>query len=381
MTKKSLKALGAVAIVVSLGLAGCSSTSGSGGSPSSSSGAKSYVLGGTLPITGEAASIGLETEAAAELAASEAEKNGGPKITFNWQDSQLNNQTAVTALQKLHDAGVNIVLTGGSGVIVAQSKVADQNKTTLVNNMAQSPLLNNLSTNLFNFIPTADEELSTVADMAVKTRGYKKIATLTVDSDLGSGDVTSLTKDVEALGGKVVASETFPVGATDMRTALTRLRAVNPQALYIVGNTDEIGYAIAQAKELGLKAQLLGRTQDINPVVLTAAGPAANGMIGAATIFSPSASNKVGTAFAAAYLKKTGKAADVYAAIAYDQTSIVIDALKHVGGSSAAVQKYLKGVKNYPGAMGSISINSSNTATYGLFKYVVKDGKVVAFTK
>jgi branched-chain amino acid transport system substrate-binding protein len=251
----------------------------------------------------------------------------------------------------------------------------------VLNNMAQSPLLEGLSDWLFNIIPTSTEELRQVAEIGVTDLGLKTFATLVVDSDLGKGDVDVLTGYIDDLGGEVVANESFPVGASDMRTALTRIRDINPDGLYLVGNTDELGNAIAQAGELGIKAQLLGRTQTLDPAVLSRAGAAADGMVGSATVFRPSEDNTVAQEFIDAYKEHTGQEPSVFAAVAYDAVSLLGAAYTELGSdaNSEDVATWLNSQTDFPGVMGSIKI-VDGTAAYPLFQFEIENGAAEPFT-
>lgn len=364
----------AAAATVALFIAACGS---GGGSSSGDSGQESYVIGATFPLSGEAASVGEFAVRGAELAAEYLRTNGGPDLRFSWEDSQLDTQVALQATQKLVNSGVAAVLSGGSSVLMAQAPVATRDQFLLVNIMAQSPVLAGASEWLFNILPTSDGELTELAEIAVKERGLRTIGMLVVDNDLGSGDAKVLTQEVEARGGSVPIVERFPVGATDMRTALLRIRDVNPDGLYIIGNTDELGYAISQAKELGLRSQLLGRTQSIDPSVLRRAGDAANGMIGVGTIFRPASDNEVGQRFLRDYqAAHNGEYPSVYAATTYDGVLLLGEALKTVGDDPARIRDFLRNVTDFPGAMGAITIGEDNTASYPLVRYEVVNGQV-----
>lgn len=353
-------------------------TTEDGGDNPASSGGDAFTIGAVQPLSGEAAAIGEFTTHGAELAADHLREEGVADLTFTWEDSQLDTQVGVTATERLIGQDLNVILTGGSSVIVAQAPVADREEVVLVNTMAQSPLLADVSDWVVNALPTSDAEIEQVADIAINDLGAETFGILVVDSDLGVGDRDVMTEQIEAGGGTVVASETFPVGATDMRTALTRIRSAEPDALYIIGNTDEIGQAIAQTQELGIETQLLGRTQSIDPTVLEAAGPAADGMIGVGTVFRPAEDNEIGQRFLSEYQERHGSEPSVYAAIAYDATRLIGEVLADVGDDSdtEAIRDSLRATSDYPGAMGAITIGDDNTANYPLFAWQVVDGQV-----
>jgi len=59
----------------------------------------------------------------------------------------------------------------------------------------------------------------------------------------------------EALGGKVLAKDVFETGTTDFFTPLVRLKAKNPDALFICANPESAGLIIKQTREVGWPVQ------------------------------------------------------------------------------------------------------------------------------
>jgi branched-chain amino acid transport system substrate-binding protein len=366
----------AVLVALSAVLSGC------GGGSSSSGDSDTFVIGGTEPLSGDGATTGQDVTQASELAAKEINADGGvlgKQIKFDWEDSQLDPQVGVTTAEKLAGDGVQYIVTGGSAVVQAQVPVADREHVILLNPLAQAPALDGASSWLFNMLPTSNGELEAMAQLAVQDKGLKTIGILRVDTDLGTGNEQALEQIVPGLGGQIVADESYPAGATDMRAQLTRIKSKNPAALFIVGaSPDEIGNAIKQAKEVGLDAQLIGVTQSVSSLVLQVAGSAADGMIGVGNVFLPDQAGPTGQAFAKAYQDAYGKAPSVYAAISYDTIKILAAAINKAGSTDPdKVRDALKQISDFDGAMGSISMGDTQTVSYPLLKFQVTDGKVV----
>lgn len=341
-----------------------------------------YEIGATEPLTGEAATAGQWAQQGAQIAADHVLEEYGIQLEFIWEDTQLDPQTTVAATEDLISQGHNVILTQGSSVSLAQAPIATREEAVVINTGGQTPALAGASDWLFNALPTSEGELQQLADIAVDELGLQTFAMLVVDADLGQGDVDAFTPILEEKGAEVVAVETFPVGARDMRTALTRIRSEDPDALYIIGNLDEVGAAIAQTGELGLDTQLLGRTQNIDPSVLETAGDAANGMVGVGTVFRPSEDNEIGQRFLEEHLERYDSEPSVYTAINYDAVRMIGDALNAVGSDDPQeIRDHLASLDSFPGAMGSISMDEQNTAQYDLFAYEVVDGEAVPFER
>ena len=340
-----------------------------------------FVIGGVLPLSGANASFGEYVVNVAEMVKqqmTESGELGEHTLEFQWEDGVLDPQTSLIAFQRL-EGKMPVVLSAGSSTILAQLPEAERTETLLVNFASQPASLYGVSDWLFNAIPSSNAELEAIVALAQDDLGEKTLAILHSDSDQGVNDTKVLNEMWTEAGGEVVGEEAFAVGATDMRTALTRIRDTGADALFITGTISEIGYATAQVAELGLDVQLLGRTQNIDPQVFTIAGDAVNGLVGAGVVLRPS--NPSAEAFIKDYTDEFGKAPSLYAAVAYDAIHIVLQAYLAVGTDSVAVRDYIaSNITDFSGVMGSISVGSDLTASYPIFTYEVKDGEVVDFS-
>lgn len=380
-TRKLAITSSAAAIALLVALTGCTAETGETPAPE---GPKEFVIGGVLPLSGSVAAFGEFVTTGAELAAEHIRESGvlgENTLSFTFEDGALDPQTTIIATQRVQERGINTVLTAGSAAILSQIPEAERTKTILVNVAAQSNNLFGVTDWLFNGLPSSNAELQQLVDLARGDLGLGRLAVLHVDSDIGVSDAETISRMWVAAGGEVVGTESYVSGATDMRTALTRIRAANPDALYISGQVGDMGYGIAQAKELGLSAQILGRTPNVDPQVFAVAGDAMEGMVGVGTIFRPS--TPTAQQFVAAYEAKYGKSPSLYSAVTYDMVGILVKAYLAVGTDTTAVREWITGgnVVDYDGAMGLITVDENFVATYPLFAYMVKDGQVVDFAK
>mgnify|MGYP000535574109 CR=1 FL=1 len=61
---------------------------------------------------------------------------------------------------------------------------------------------------------------------------------------------------MEEKGGKIVAKEAFLAKDLDFKSALTKIKSTNPEAIYIPGYYEEVAKIIKQTRELGLNVPL-----------------------------------------------------------------------------------------------------------------------------
>lgn len=216
-----------------------------------------HKLAVTFPLTGIAASQGEVASKAVELAIKQINESGvlgdGARMEAYFFDSQAKPDAGVRALQQaISVEDVPYVLTGYSGVSLAQAPIAERNERILVNVGGASPALSNLSPWFFNAIPLTHLQAPVLARYLVEELGEKKVALIYRDDDLGRGLQRVLGPAMQAFGGEVIAEESFLPGAHDFRLQLTRIRASNPDVVYIGGVATEVGAIIAQGTSLGL---------------------------------------------------------------------------------------------------------------------------------
>ena len=340
--------------------------------------AKEVLIGSTLPLTGVGAFYGESARNGAALAVKHINAAGGingTPLRVVFEDSKLEPKEAVTSLQKLIDVHkIRLVMTAGSPVVLAQTPISRERKVLLANLAATSPRLRREGEYLINTHPLADTEAEALANMVAAE--HKEYAILHVESDYGLDFFDAVSKAMEKKGVKLVAREQHKVGAVDFRTNMIKLKAANPPALISISNVTETGHVANQLREVGVKAQVFGPTMATSPNNLKIAPEAMNGWKGVMVAFDPTANAKA-RAFAEAYQKEYGAAPNVFAAINYDTTQILAQAIKASANDADAVRRYLLNVKGLSGVMGDMDFDADRTIRFAPAYWTVKEGKVV----
>ena len=78
-------------------------------------------------------------------------------------------------------------------------------------------------------------------------------------------------------GGKITTSEAFRSGELDFRAQLGKIKYGNPDVVFIPTMQKEAALAAKQARDLGIKAKLLGGDGWGSPDLFDLAGPAIEG--------------------------------------------------------------------------------------------------------
>lgn len=223
--------------------------------------------------------------------------------------------------------------------------------------------------------PTLVNENKPLAAWAVNTLGAKKIAIISDTSDYGRSNLSSFGTFYKAEKGNLVAEESYPVGTTDFRSILTKIKSLNPDAVYFGGVITEAGIVRKQMAELGMKQPMLGISGIFDPQLIQIAGPAADGVI----VGTPKAqSNPKLEAMSKAYAAKSySDPESPYTKYAFDATGILLQALKTSGvKDKVAVAKTIRGI-SYDGVLGTTTFdaNGQTQVPVEIQLHEVKSGK------
>jgi ABC-type branched-subunit amino acid transport system substrate-binding protein len=117
---------------------------------------------------------------------------------------------------------------------------------------------------------------------AVKTKGYKKIATIAADYSFGYTNFMGFAVDYCKAGGDIVQRFWQPLGQADFGAIIAQLPD-NVDAIYLgLGGTDAINF-LNQYQQAGEKTRLIGGTIMADQTVLTARGRAKEALRGTPT--------------------------------------------------------------------------------------------------
>jgi branched-chain amino acid transport system substrate-binding protein len=219
--------------------------------------AETFKFGITTTLTGIAASQGEAATKAVNLAVKQLNDGHYLKdvvLQPLFFDTQAKPDIGVAALQQaITVAGVRFVLTGYSSVSIAQAPIAERNEVVLMNQGGASPSLSHLSPWFFNAIPLTHLQVPVLLEEVIEVMKKPKLAMIYRDDDLGKGLLQIYGPTATALGGTLVGQESYLPGANDFRRQLARLRADQPDMVYIGGVATEIGAVIGQGASLGFR--------------------------------------------------------------------------------------------------------------------------------
>lgn len=333
-------------------------------------------IGVLAPLTGNRSLLGERIRNGMELAKEDILREGAVKsIEIIYEDACLP-KDAVSAAQKLVTLN-KVSIIGGSLCLIGLVPVipiAEQNKIITFNTAANPDSVLN-KPYVFSTNVSIKSDAEKLADYAYNKLRARSAAIVYLNTPFGQDYNKFITASFESLGGKILTSETKVLDAIDFRTELTKIKASNPDVVFVIYLVNSLGNLLKQARELGIRSKILGHYEAEDPTVLKFAGEAAEGF----TISSsePTTKTEQITSFEQRYQKRFGSLPDVLASNAYDALNLQVIAYKKCSGQPDCMREELHKVNNYSGVSGVITIlPDGSTAKPTVFK-VVKNGKFV----
>lgn len=316
-------------------------------------------IGVLLPLSGDAATWGVSMKEGIDLASEELARPGAAtrvNIQLVTEDDRGTAATGVSATQKLLtvDKVRGIVGIANSSVALAILPLVDSAKVVIVSGGASSPKLSGASRFFFRTWPSDIFEAVLMARYLKERLKYERVGILYINNEYGVGLKDPFTKEFARLGGTIAVEETFPQDSTDFRTQLLRLVSAKSQALYLIGNPREMARCLKQARELSIRLPVLSTSAIKDPEVLKIAGRAADAVLFTDASFDSAGSNPETQRFVSAFKQKYNKEPGMLSVTGYDALRVLVQAFDAVGTEGEAVAKYLRELRDFPGAAGPI---------------------------
>ncbi len=334
-------------------------------------------------LSGQTSSFGQSTKNGALMAIDEINAAGGingRKVEWVMEDDQGQPQQASTVVTKLinQDKVVAIIGEVASSNSLAAAPKAQEAKVPMISPSSTNPKVTQVGDYIFRVCFTDDFQGAVAAKFAANTLKAKTAAVLgDFNSDYSKGMTQYFVQEFESSGGKIVVQQSYTQTDADFKGQLTNIRSANPDVIFVPGYYGQVGVIAKQAKELGIKAPLLGGDGWDSPKLFELGGAALDGnyMVNHYSTDDPSPAVQK---FVAAYKAKYSTVPDAIAALGYDAMNVLADSIKRAGTTdSAKLRDAIAATKGFAGVTGSISLNASRDAVKPAVVFELKDKKLV----
>ena len=245
-------------------------------------------IGHTVSLTGGASMWGQSEARALDMLAGKINEAGGvlgKRIEFVRYDNRNDAVESVNVARRLVTDGVAAVIgPAQSGNSIATAPVLEKAGIPMVVTTATNPYVTidqkTGKVRPFAFRPCfIDPFQGTVAArFAITDLGARKGAILyDVGSDYGQWLAKYFEEAFAAKGGTIVAKEAFRTEELDYRAQLGKIKELAPDVIFIPTSQKEAAMAAKQARDIGIKATLLGTDNWGSPDLIDLGGSAIDG--------------------------------------------------------------------------------------------------------
>jgi branched-chain amino acid transport system substrate-binding protein len=328
---------------------------------------KELKLAVLAPLSGPVPTFGEMTRDGALLAIEQWNAKGGVlgmTIVPIVEDSQCTPDPAVNAANKVinQDKVHYIIGEVCSKASIPISEIANAAKVIQISPTSTNPSVTvdgNGVTKAYIFRACFIDPFQgqVAAKFAMEQLGAK---TAFIMSDQANDYVKGLAEFFEksfvAAGGTIVGKESYTANDTDFSAIMAKIADAKPDLVYLPDYYNIVNLATKQAKEKGITAPFMGGdgwdSADLDKVA------AAGGYF--TNHYSPDDPRPEVQDFRKAFEAKYNKTPDALAALAYDATGLMLEAIKAAGSDDTdKVKAALEGI-NFKGVSGTITFDASH---------------------
>lgn len=385
------------ALVLAVLAAGCDQRGGdrqSGGGETTGTAARTTQgdavwVGVAGPFTGDSSEFGVQIQMGVQLAADEINAKGGLNdrpIRLQERDDAGKPAEAQNVATMLATNPKIMAVIGhfNSSCSLAGKPAYTQGKVVLLSPGSTNVTVTQDSEYVFRNIFTDDFQGQQLAEYAANVLGVKRVAILYDNDDYGTGLKDSFKSRAPGLGLSVVSETPYTTDTNDFRSQIETLRSSNPDLILIAGLYKAAGVVAKQARELGVKTQLIGGDGLFSQQLITLGGDAVEGTIVTCPFLFDLGGERA-RQFAQAFREKWNRDPDAWAVLSYDALNLIADGLRNRGISREAVLEHLKSIdspeKAFEGVAGKLYFDEEGDCRRPVHVAIVRNGKFVAAEK
>jgi branched-chain amino acid transport system substrate-binding protein len=283
----------------------------------------------------------------------------GRKIRVVSEDDQSKAEEAANAVTKLINQNNVVAIIGevASSSSLAAAPICQANKVPMITPSSTNQKVTEVGDYIFRMCFIDPYQGEAMANYLSKQAGMKRAAILIDNkSDYSTGLAQYFERTFVANGGKIVAKASYAQGDSDFRSQLTNIKSSNPEVIFVPGYYNDIGQISIQARDLGMKQPLAGGDGWESPKLIEIGGKALEGCLYSNHYHIDDPAPAV-REFVQKYEERFGAKPDSLAALGYDSTRVLAEAIKHAGTTEKAkLRDAIASTKGYAGVTGMINL-------------------------
>ncbi|MEP6733732.1 MAG: ABC transporter substrate-binding protein [bacterium] len=237
-----------------------------------------------------------------------------------------------------------------SSAMIAAAPVYDGSLAAVAT--ASSPQLSGISPWVFRVIPS-DGKLGVEEARLFMAKGWRRVALLYVNDGYGRGLAGAFIPAFRSRGGTIVSRNPITDSTTDFNVYLREFAASRPDAVFVICGEKTAMPFLRAAAAHQLRAQIVGGDGWRSTLALD---PRSNGIVWP-SVFLPSDTQSIAVHFRRTFASRFGYEPEAPAALTYDGTLAILEAIRRGGATRRGVRAALADTSGVivTGATGPIS--------------------------
>jgi branched-chain amino acid transport system substrate-binding protein len=354
------------------------------GGPTDVIAADEVLVGAVTPLSGNLSVYGVNLQKAMFVALDEVNATGGVKgktMRIEFADNGSTAKGSIAAITKLIEVDRLPIIFGpaASGNFLAVCKIAQTHRTILVAAESAANSIAQCGEYVFRLNPSDRLQAKALARLTID-RGHGRIALTYIDSTWGRELAEDFKTDFVGAGGGFVDDFPHRTGQADFADDVHRLAAAGARAVVVLSHVQETAALLREASRVAFKPRWLLTSAARSPELISAAGAAAEGVLG--TYPKVPHNTPQFRAYQAAFRRRYPREPlPFFGAFNYDMVMLAAKTLSRTKSDNpVAIRAALIAAANgYIGASGEKTFDKDGQSP-GIFgAWMVKDGHIVDF--
>jgi branched-chain amino acid transport system substrate-binding protein len=332
---------------------------------------KVLKIGAFYPLTGANAAKGQLNQNGTNLAVADINDAGGllgMKVEVIYEDTQSKKELVPNVVRKLIEEDDVVVLIGevASSNSIAAAPVLKELKRPAIAPTSTNPMVvmdpsdpTKVNPYYFRACFLDPVQGAAMANFTYKSLQKTKAAVIyNIAQDYNKGLAEVFIARFKALGGEIVAEETFPEATQDFRPQLTKIKAANPDIVITPNTYAESGLILKQAKELGMEMLFMAGDSTHAPKVIEIAGEDAVQNLYLTTLYAGDDPDPKAQDFANKYKAAYNADPNSNACFSYETVMIIAEAIKKAGEPDPEkIRAAIETIKDVPVPSGTFTMD------------------------
>jgi len=344
-------------------------------------------VGGAHALSGPIALYGQPIRNGIDLAVKQINESGflgNATLEMIWGDTVGDKEQSINVFNKLvnQDQVVGILGPTLSNSAFAADPVAQEAGVPVIGSSNTASGITEMGNYVFR---TSLPESAVIPNTIKQTKdalGLEKVAVMYGNDDAFTKSGYDVFAQALADEGiEVLTTETFAKGDTDFSAQLTKIQALEPDAIVLSALAEEAANIMIQARQLGIPEDIrfIGGNGFNSPKLFELGGEAANGAI-SGSAWNISSTSAASQKFVADYEAEYGTKPDQFAAQSYTAAWALATAIRDADSTDrAALRDALDAMDFIESPLGPFSFDDNRDPDHPPVVQVMEDGAFVVF--